>query len=86
MEPKVDGLPMMWFDVQDPNLAGFVGLSDVQAEFQIRDRLSFLRFLGLSPPDRTPDATTIWLFRAQRTQANAVEKLFKLFDRWSRWL
>lgn len=61
-------------------LQALYGLSDEQAEFQIRDRLSFLRFLGLSPSDRTPDSTTIWLFREQLTQATAVEKLFKLFD------
>ena len=39
------------------------GKSDDQAEFQIRDRLSFMRFLGLGPGDPGPDATTIWLFR-----------------------
>jgi len=60
-------------------LQALYGLSDEQAEFQIRDRLSFLSFLGLSPSDRTPDSTTIWLFREQLTQAKAVEKLFKLF-------
>ncbi len=30
-------------------LQALYGLSGAQAEFQIRDRLSFLRFLGLSP-------------------------------------
>jgi hypothetical protein len=38
------------------------GLSDEQLEFQIRDRLSFMRFFGLGLADRIPDATTIWLF------------------------
>ncbi|WP_422392462.1 transposase [Nitratireductor thuwali] len=32
------------------------GLSDDQAEFQIQDRLSFMRFLGLVLGDRVPDA------------------------------
>jgi len=40
-------------------LQALYGLSDAQAEFQIQDRLSFLRFLGPSLSDRTPDATTI---------------------------
>ena len=56
------------------------GLSDAQAEFQIRDRLSFMRFLGLGPGDAVPDATTIWLFREHLTKAGAVEKLFTRFD------
>ena len=38
-------------------------LSDEQAEYQIRDRYTFGRFLGLHPEDRVPDARTIWRFR-----------------------
>lgn len=30
-------------------------LSDEQTEYQIRDRLSFMRFLGLQPEDAVPD-------------------------------
>src|ERR687898_3403107 len=55
-------------------------LSDDQAEYQIRDRLSFMRFLGLALEDRVPDAKTIWLFREQLTQAGAIERLFASFD------
>jgi len=33
-------------------------LSDARMEFMIRDRLSWLRFLGLSLGDRTPDEST----------------------------
>jgi len=36
-------------------------LSDERTEFLIKDRLSFMRFLGLSLGDRVPDAKTIWL-------------------------
>ena len=36
-------------------------LSDERAEFLVNDRLSFMRFLGLSFGDRVPDATTIRL-------------------------
>jgi IS5 family transposase len=56
-------------------------LSDDQAEFQIQDRLSFMRFLGLGLGDRAPDAKTIWLFREHLTQAGAVENLFARFDK-----
>ena len=44
-------------------LQALYSLSDDQAEFQIQDRLSFMRFLGLGLGDRVPDAKTIWLFR-----------------------
>jgi transposase, IS5 family len=55
-------------------------LSDDQTEYQIRDRLSFMRFLGLALEDRVPDAKTIWLFREQLTRAGAVQRLFERFD------
>jgi IS5 family transposase len=55
-------------------------LSDDQTEYQIKDRLSFMRFLGLALEDRVPDAKTIWLFREQLTRAGAVERLFQRFD------
>ena len=56
-------------------------LSDDQAEFLLQDRLSFMRFLGVSLSDRVPDAKTIWLFREHLAQAGAVENLFARFDR-----
>jgi IS5 family transposase len=34
-------------------------LSDFQTEYQIRDRLSFSRFLGMSLDDPVPDEKTI---------------------------
>ena len=55
-------------------------LSDDAAEFQIKDRLSFMRFLGLGLHDRVPDAKTIWLFREQLTRAGAIKELFASFD------
>jgi len=44
-------------------LQALYNLSDDQAEYQICDRLSFMRFLGLGLHNRVPDAKTIWLFR-----------------------
>jgi|Tabmets5t2r1_1033131.scaffolds.fasta_scaffold34179_1 IS5 family transposase len=55
-------------------------LSDDQTEYQIRDRLSFMRFVGLALEDRVPDAKTIWLFREQLTKTGAVQRLFERFD------
>jgi IS5 family transposase len=55
-------------------------LSDDAAEFQIKDRLSFMRFLSLGFHDRVPDAKTIWLFREQLTRAGAISELFATFD------
>jgi transposase, IS5 family len=52
-------------------------LSDDQTEYQVRDRLSFMRFLGLDLDQRIPDAKTIWLFREALTQAQVVEILFE---------
>ncbi len=55
-------------------------LSDERTEFLINDRLSFMRFLGLSLSDRVPDARTIWLYREKLTKAGAVKTLFDRFD------
>jgi IS5 family transposase len=55
-------------------------LSDEQAEYQLRDRLSFLRFVGLALHEPVPDAKTVWLFREQLTRAGAIERLFARFD------
>lgn len=59
-------------------------LSDEQAEYQLRDRLSFMRFLGLGLEDAVPDATTLWLYREALARAGAVEGLFAAFDLYLR--
>ncbi len=61
-------------------LQALYNLSDAQMEYQIRDRLSFMRFLGLDLHQRIPDAKTIWLFRETLAQAGVVETLFTQFD------
>jgi transposase, IS5 family len=55
-------------------------LSDDQTEYQLKDRLSFMRFVGLALHDPVPDAKTIWLFREQLARAGAAEQLFARFD------
>lgn len=62
-------------------LQALYNLSDDQAEFQIQDRLSFMRFLGLGLSDKVPDAKTIWLFREHLAEAGAVDNLFARFDK-----
>ena len=62
-------------------LQALYNLSDDQTEYQIRDRLSFMRFLGLDMDGTVPDAKTIWLFRERLARAGAVAKLFARFDR-----
>lgn len=55
-------------------------LSDDQVEYQLRDRLSFVRFLGLGLEDTVPDAKTVWLYREQLAQAGVIEHVFDDFD------
>lgn len=61
-------------------LQSLYNLSDDQTEFQIRDRLSFMRFLDLTLADRVPDAKTIWLFRDTLAKKGVVETLFEHFS------
>jgi len=54
-------------------------LSDDQTEYQLRDRLSFMRFLGLTVGDAVPDAKTIWLYREKLGKSKAARYLFEHF-------
>ena len=56
-------------------------VSDARMEFLIRDRLSWLRFLGFDLGAVTPDENTIRLFREKLTRAGAIDALFIAFDR-----
>jgi IS5 family transposase len=60
-------------------LAALYNLSDESLEFQVRDRLSFMRFLGLELHHAVPDATTIWLFREALVKTGKIDALFDLF-------
>jgi len=61
-------------------LQSLYNIGDDATEYQIRDRLTFMRFLGLSLGARVPDAKTIWLFRAQLNEAQLIGTLFTRFD------
>ena len=54
-------------------------MADDKTEFQIKDLLSFQRFLGLKLYDAVPDAKTIWHFREELNKANIPDTVFYRF-------
>ena len=54
-------------------------ISDDDLEFQILDRLTFMRFCGLKLSDRVPDAKTIWLFREHLKEHRVFDTLFNFY-------
>ena len=61
-------------------LQRYYNLSDEQAEYQINDRMSFMRFLDLTIADDIPDSRTIWNFTEQITDLELAAALFKRFE------
>ena len=62
-------------------LQRYYNLSDDQVEYQINDRMSFMRFLDLTISDDVPDSKTVWNFTEKLTDLGLVEELFDLFSR-----
>ena len=60
-------------------LQSLYNLSDDAMEYQLNDRRTFQRFVGLEEKDAVPDAKTIWLWRETLTQKGSMEKLFHKF-------
>src|SRR6266480_5278357 len=56
------------------------GLSDPQAEEQLKDRLSFQKFVQLGADEAVPDETTICRFRQRLIECNLHEELLGLFN------
>jgi transposase, IS5 family len=54
-------------------------MADDKTEYQIKDRLSFQRYLGLTLCDTVPDAKTIWNFREELQKAQILDKIFEQF-------
>jgi len=52
------------------------GLSDERLQYQVTDRLSFMRFLGVELAGNVPDARTIWAFREAIKEHKLAELLF----------
>jgi transposase, IS5 family len=55
-------------------------LSDARMEFMIRDRLSWMRFLGFDLGGPTPDENTIRHFRNRLTETGTLKRVMKAFD------
>ena len=62
-------------------LQALYNFSDDQIEYQVWDRATFTRFVGLGSEDCIPDGTTLWLFREKLARAGLIETLFDRFDR-----
>jgi IS5 family transposase len=60
-------------------LQRYYNISDEQLEYQVNDRLTFMRFLGLDIASDVPDCNTIWTFKEQLKENGIVEKLFDKF-------
>ena len=54
-------------------------LSDSQMQYQIMDRLSFMRFLGLNLDDKVPDEKTISHFREELVESKKLKIIFEQF-------
>ena len=61
-------------------LQSLYNLSDDQMEYQILDRRSFMRFLGLKISDKVPDSKTIWKFRETLLDEGVIEVVFYRFN------
>jgi len=48
-------------------------------EFQLNDRRTFQRFIGLDDKNPVPDAKTIWAWRETLTKNGTIKKLFNKF-------
>lgn len=53
------------------------GLSDERLQYQVTDRLSFMRFLGVELAGNVPDARTVWAFRESLKEHKLAEVLFE---------
>jgi IS5 family transposase len=60
-------------------LQSLYNLADEAIEYQIRDRLSLMRFLGLQLCDNVPDCTTVWRFRERLKELELIKPLFDRF-------
>ncbi len=59
-------------------------LSDDDVEFQVNDRRTFEKFVGLGVMNDFPDATTVAFFRVRLRKANVKDELFEMFESYLR--
>ena len=74
--PSIDPLILMKCLI----LQSLYNISDESCEYQINDRLSFKRFLGLDASTKSPDEKTIWLFRERLKSAGLHTEIFNWFS------
>ena len=61
-------------------LISWYNLSYNQAQYQINNRLDFMRFLGVEVGTRLPDENTIWDFKEALKNTGLDRRLFELFN------
>lgn len=57
-------------------------VSDDEMEYQLLDRMSFQRFVGLEIGDSIPDSKTIWFFRERLKEYDMSKNLFNELFKW----
>ncbi|TAE76428.1 MAG: IS5 family transposase [Bacteroidetes bacterium] len=60
-------------------LQRYYNLSDDNIEFQINDRMTFMRFLDFTIADDIPDSRTVWFFKEKLIDLDLIEPLFLIF-------
>ena len=60
-------------------LQRYYGLGDHQIQYQIIDRTSFRRFLGINTVAEVPDEKTVWAYRDKLSEDGTFDKLFAKF-------
>jgi transposase, IS5 family len=60
-------------------LQSLYNLSDDACEYQVNDRLSFKRFLGLRTSEKAPDSKSLWLYRDRMKDSGLHDKIFAWF-------
>jgi len=60
-------------------LQQWYNLSDQKMEWEMTDKLSFMRFLGF--PATIPDSTTIWLFRERLKEKGKIDAIWQELQR-----
>jgi len=71
--PRVDVVMMFKILV----LQRLYDLSDEQTEYQINDRIRFMRFVGADMNERVPDEKTIWRFKEELSCCAGIAKTIK---------
>jgi IS5 family transposase len=61
-------------------LMAWYNLSYNQAEYQINNRLDFMRFLDVEIGTKLPDENTIWDFKEALKKHGLDRELFELFN------